>query len=258
MPLERLQKIIAQAGLASRRSAEKYVVEGRVKVNGKVQRELGAKADPQKDRIEVEGHGVLKSEALVYIALYKPVHVVSTVKDPEGRTTVVQVLEQSRAQGRRRFEGELPRVYPVGRLDFDAEGIILMTNDGELANKLTHPRHHVPKTYMVKVRGKPDEKAIERLKRGVRLKNDDGTVQTRATAPAEARLVKSGASNSWIELTLFEGRNHQVKRMCEAIGHFANRLVRIDFGGIALDPLEPAQWRFLTDAEVHKLHNWDA
>jgi 23S rRNA pseudouridine2605 synthase len=256
MAQERLQKLLAQAGVASRRAAEKMISEGRVRVNGQVVRELGAKADLATDEIEVGGFGKLKREPLVYIALHKPAKVVSTVSDPEGRTTVLDVINESRAVGKRRFEGELPRVYPVGRLDFDAEGLLLLTNDGELTNKLTHPRHHVPKTYMVKVRGHPDEKALERLRRGVRLRNDDGTLSSKPTGPAEVRLVKTGASNSWLELTIFEGKNHQVKRMCEAVGHFANRLVRIDFGGIPLDPLPAGAWRFLTPDELGRLRRW--
>ncbi len=255
MPEERLQKILASAGIASRRAAEKLITDGRVRVNGKVVRELGTKADPSKDRIEVDGHGAVEPEPLVVIAMHKPTHVVSTVRDPEGRPTVLQVLEKSRAHGKRQFEGDLPRVYPVGRLDFDAEGLILLTNDGELAQTLTHPSFHVPRTYMVKVRGIPEEKDIARMSRGVRLKNPDGSL-TRPTAPAEVKLVKRGTSNAWLELTLFEGRNHQVKRMCEAVGHGTVRLIRIDYGGIALDPLPPGGWRFLTNAEVKKLEGW--
>jgi pseudouridine synthase len=255
MAEERLQKILAGAGLASRRGAEQFISAGRVKVNGKVVSELGAKADPERDKIEVEGHGLIRSEELVYVALHKPPKVVSTVRDPEGRPTVLQILERSRATGQRRFEGELPRVYPVGRLDFDAEGLILLTNDGELAQALTHPSYRVPRTYMVKVRGIPVEKDLERLRRGVRLKNPDGSL-TRATAHAEVTLVKKGTTNSWLELTLFEGRNHQVKRMCDAIRHTTVRLIRIDYGGIELDPLPPGAWRFLTNAEVGKLKTW--
>ena len=238
MAPERLQKIIAQAGIASRRAAEQIIVDGRVRVNGQVVRELGAKADIAHDTVEVDGQGALQKEPHVYIALYKPVFVVSTVSDPEGRTTVVQLLEESRAQGARRFEGQMPRVYPVGRLDFDAEGIILLTNDGDLAQTLLHPRCHVPKTYMVKVRGRPNYDALDRLRHGVRLLQDDGR-WSRPTAPADVRVVKEGRTNTWLEMTIFEGRNHQVKRMCDAVGHFAIRLIRVDFGGIALDPLPP-------------------
>lgn len=255
MAVERLQKIIAQAGVASRRAAEDIILQGRVRVNGRVIRELGSKADPACDTVEIDGQGVLAREPLVYIAMHKPIHVISTVQDPEGRTTVMDVLQQSRAEGARQFEGGLPRIYPVGRLDFDAEGLILLTNDGDLAHAMLHPRRHVPKTYMVKVRGRPEPADIERLRTGVRLRNEDGSL-SRATAPAEVRVVKEGKSNTWLEMTLFEGRNHQVKRMCEAIGTFTIRLIRIDFGGVELDNLLPGSWRFLTHQDIKQLKNW--
>ena len=255
MAQERIQKILAQAGVASRRAAERYIIEGRVRVNGKIVTELGSRADPTHDKVEVEGLGALRPEPHVYVALHKPIHVISTVRDPEGRPTVLQVLEKSRAHGPRQLESGMPRLYPVGRLDFDAEGLILLTNDGDWAQVLTHPSHHVPKTYMVKVRGLPEDKALERLRRGVRLKNPDGSL-SRATAPAEVQLIKKGSSNSWLEITVFEGRYHQVKRMCDAIGHTTSRLIRTNFGGIPLDPLESGAWRFLTNAEVDQLRRW--
>jgi 23S rRNA pseudouridine2605 synthase len=255
MALERLQKIIAKAGLASRRSAEQLILDGRVRVNGEVVWELGTKADPNLATVEVDGHGVLRAEPLVYIALHKPEHVVSTVHDPEGRTTVLQLIEQSRATGVRQYEGGMPRIYPVGRLDFDAEGLILLTNDGALSHAMLHPKRHVPKTYMVKVRGRPEPAAIERLRSGVRLRNEDGT-WSHHTVPAEVRVVKEGRTNTWLEMTLFEGRNHQVKRMCDAIGHFTIRLIRTDFGGIELGNLLPASWRFLTHPEIKQLKVW--
>ena len=253
---ERLQKIIAKAGVTSRRDAERYITDGRVKVNGKVVKTLGTKADPKNDTIEVEGYGRLAAQPLVYVALHKPIHVVSTVKDPEGRTTVVEVVQQSRATGKRKLEAELPRLFPVGRLDFDAEGLILMTNDGELSNILMHPRHHVPKTYLVKVKGRPASKALERMSKGVRLKERDGTMSRRRTEPAEARVFKEGRANTWIEMTITEGRNHQVKRMCEAVGLMVIRLIRTEFGGISIDPLPAGAWRFLTQAEVESLRRW--
>ncbi len=252
---QRLQKILARAGVASRRAAETMITDGRVRVNGHVVSELGAKADTQKDTVEVDGIGVLRAEPLVYIALHKPVHVVSTVHDPEGRTTVLQLLEQSRAYGPRQCEGELPRVYPVGRLDFDAEGLMLLTNDGDMAQAMLHPRHHVPKTYMVKVRGRPDARALQRMRTGLRMRNDDGT-WSRPTAPAEVSVAKEGSTNTWLELTIAEGRNHQVKRMCEAIGHFAIRLIRTDFGGIPLGTLPPGGWHFLGPADLDLLRSW--
>ncbi len=255
-PPQRLQKIIAQAGVTSRRHAEALIVAGRVRVNGKVVRELGARAQPTQDRVEVDGYGAMEREPLVYIAMYKPQFVVSSSADPEGRTTVVQLLQQSRAVGGCHFEADMPRVYPVGRLDFDAEGLILLTNDGTLTQAMLHPRHHVPKTYMVKVRGCPDERALQRLRRGLRLRNDDDS-WSRPTAPADVRIVKRNRTNTWLEMTLFEGRNHQVKRMCEAVGNFTVRLIRIDFGGIPLgETLPPGGWRALEAAEVAQLHNW--
>lgn len=255
MAEERLQKIIAAAGLTSRRNAEQYIVDGRVTVNGKVVTELGTKANTAHDEIRVEGFGVLSQQARVYIALHKPALVMSTAKDPEGRRTVLDVIESSRALGKRQFEGELPRIFPVGRLDYNSEGLLLLTNDGELSNRLIHPRHHVPKTYAVKVRGRPDARSLDRLRTGVRLKNEDGSPGPR-TLPAEVKVTKEGPSNTWLEMVLFEGRNHQVKRMCDGIGHSVSRLIRIDFGGISVDPLPPGAWRFLTPDEVHHLKAW--
>jgi pseudouridine synthase len=258
MGSERLQKILAAAGVASRRAAEKIITDGRVKVNGEVVRELGAKADTATDRIEVAGFGVIKREPLVTIALYKPPGVVTTVSDPEGRPTVLGILHQSRAVGRRRHEGHLPRVYPVGRLDFDAEGLLLLTNDGELSQVLMHPKHHVPKTYVVKVKGKPAPKQLERLRRGVRLKEKSGRLSARPTLPAEVQVRKHSRLNTWLELTIVEGRHHQVKRMCQAIGHPVIRLIRTELGGIPVEPLQPGQWRFLTMPELGRLRGWSA
>jgi pseudouridine synthase len=255
MALERLQKIIARAGVSSRRAAENLIREGRVRVDGRVTRELGTRADPQQATVEVEGHGVLQAEPPVYILVHKPPYVVSTAHDPEGRQTVMEVVERSRADGPRQYEGGLPRVFPVGRLDFDAEGLILMTNDGPLTHAMLHPRRHVPKTYMVKVRGVPTPQALQQLRTGVRLRRDDGTL-SHASAPAEVRLVKQTRSNSWLELTIFEGRNHQVKRMCDAIGHSVNRLIRVDFGGVELGALPTGAWRFLTHPEIKLLKQW--
>jgi 23S rRNA pseudouridine2605 synthase len=190
------------------------------------------------------------------VMLHKPSHVVSTSSDPEGRITVLDMIARSRAVGPRQFEGHMPRVYPMGRLDYDAEGLLLLTNDGDMTHAVLHPRRHVPKTYLVRVRGVPTDEALAALRAGVRLRRDDGTFAPRATLPAEARLVKHTRSNSWIELTIFEGRNHQVKRMCEAIDHQVSRLVRTHFAGIALEDLPPGSWRFLTTAEVAFLKSW--
>jgi pseudouridine synthase len=256
MSLERLQKILAQSGVASRRTAENFIRDGRVRVNGEVVRTLGAKADLGVDVVEVDGVGRLEREPHVYIALHKPEHVITSARDPEGRVTVIDVLERSRARGGRRFEGALPRVFPVGRLDFDAEGLVLLTNDGLLAQQLGHPRYHVPKTYTVKVRGRPEDRALERLQHGVRIRDQDGRMKK--TKPAEVQVIRYSPANTWLELTITEGRHHQVKLMCAAIGHPVVRLVRTDFGGIELDDLPAGAWRFLANAEVERLRAWSS
>ncbi len=256
MPEERLQKIIAAAGVASRRAAEKLITDGRVRVNGETVTTLGSKADSKRDRIEVDGHGTLHAQPLLYVALHKPIHVVSTVKDPEKRLTVIDMLHQSRAVGPRKHEGELPRLFPIGRLDFDAEGVILLTNDGEISNTLMHPSKHVPKTYIVKVKGRPEAKALERLEAGVHLVEPDGRRSKRPTKPASVRIFKEAKQNTWLEMTITEGRNHQVKRMCDAVRLFVIRLIRIEFGGISIDPLPAGAWRFLTKDEIATLRNW--
>lgn len=255
MAKERIQKIIAKAGIASRRKAETFITDGRVRVNGKLVTELGTKADLNQDNITVEGYGRLNPEPLVYILLHKPIHVISTAQDPEGRPTVLEVIEKTRAMGKRSYEGELPRIYPVGRLDFDAEGLILLTNDGDFANQMTHPRYHVPRTYAVRIGGTPDERALDRMRKGLRLQNPDGSF-TRPTAPAEVQITKRGSSNAWLEMTIFEGRNHQIKRMCLAVGQTVNRLIRTDFGGVEIGDMQPGAWRFLSPDEVHGLKNW--
>lgn len=252
---ERLQKILAQSGVASRRAAEKLIVEGRVRVNGVVVDTLGAKACLESDTIEVSGHGTLEREPIVYLLMNKPPQVVTTASDPEGRHTVLDVLDMSRAQGKRRFEGQMPRIYPVGRLDFDAEGALLLSNDGALMNQLLHPKHHVPKTYLVKLRGRPEPKQLDRLRRGVRLKEPDGRL-SRPTKPAQVTVMKESPANTWVELTIFEGRQHQVKRMCEAIGHGVLRLVRTEFAGVPLDDLPTGAWRYLTSGELATLRGW--
>lgn len=255
MAYQRVQKIIADAGIASRRRAETFVREGRVRVNGEVVSELGQKADPDVDTIDVEGYGVLRPESKVVIALHKPAHVISSARDPEGRLTVVDLVERSRAVGPKRFEGELPRLYPVGRLDFDAEGLILLTNDGGLANALTHPRYNVPRSYLVKVKGRPKNKDLDRLRRGVALPRDDGGWTPR-TKPADVVVARFSTANTWLELTLFEGRYHQVKRMARVIGCPVIRLIRTSFAGLELGALEPGQWRFLMPSEVQNLSAW--
>ncbi|MEK6599927.1 MAG: pseudouridine synthase [Deltaproteobacteria bacterium] len=232
--------MIARAGIASRRKAEEMILEGLVTVNRQVVTELGTKADPEKDRITVDGralsHAQEKSEK-VYILLNKPKGYISTVSDPQGRPTVIDLVKKIKT-----------RIFPVGRLDYDAEGALLFTNDGELANKLIHPKYHIPKKYLVKVSDAPDQKDIAKLKRGVYL--EDGR-----TLPAEAKFIKATKTNSWIELTVYEGRNRLVKKMCFAIGHSVLKLQRTEFAGIKLGSLKPGDFRTLTMDEVERLKN---
>jgi pseudouridine synthase len=235
LPLERLQKILARAGLASRREAERIIQEGRVSVNGRIITQLGFKADPTKDYIKVDGKSINQFEPKVIILLNKPKGYVSTVKDPKGRPTVIDLLKKIKW-----------RVYPVGRLDFDAEGLLFLTNDGELAFKLSHPRFLVPRTYMVKVSGIVEEKELLRLNRGIRL--EDGVAKAEL-----CELVKYSDTNSWIKIVVTEGRNRLIKRMFLAIGHPVLKLKRIQFGPIKLGKILPGEFRFLTHEEVKKL-----
>jgi 23S rRNA pseudouridine2605 synthase len=229
--MERIQKILAHGGIASRRAAEELIKAGRVRVNGRIVTELGAKADPRRDRVEVDGKRVV-AEELVYIVLHKPRGVVSTMSDPEGRPTVKDLLTALPA-----------RVYPVGRLDFATSGVLLATNDGELADGLLHPRKTVPKTYVLKVKGvmKPDDVAV--WSKGVRL--EDGM-----TLPAEAKLLRHEGDKTWLELTIREGRNQQIRRMGEATRFPVMRLARMSFAGISAEGLAPGRWRHLTRDEL--------
>ncbi|WP_437728895.1 pseudouridine synthase [Sorangium sp. So ce861] len=228
---ERLQKIIARAGVASRRSAEELILAGRVRVNGRVVTELGLKADRQKDRIEVDGKRLV-SEVPVYVALHKPRNVVSTLRDPEGRPTVADYVRGTGA-----------RLYPVGRLDFATSGILLMTNDGDFANALLHPRGGVPKTYVLKVQGVMSDDDLTPWREGIRL--EDGV-----TLPAEARLLRHEGDKTWLEVTLREGRNQQIRRMGEATGWPVMRLARTTFAGVTSERLRPGEWRALTVDEL--------
>lgn len=244
MPTERLQKIIAAAGLASRRKAEELITSGRVQVNGKVVTELGSKADPARDHIRVDGKLLRGPQRLVYLALNKPPGYVTTVSDPEGRPTVLDLVRSAGA-----------RVYPVGRLDYASEGLLLLTNDGALAARLMHASSHVPKTYQVKVSGKPTEDSLRKLRAGVvlppGLRHPGASRGSRKTAPAQVRLLRD-APNPWYEVTLIEGQNRQIRRMFEAIGHHAEKIKRVRYGPLELD-LEPGASRPLTPAEVARL-----
>jgi 23S rRNA pseudouridine2605 synthase len=256
MPAERLQKIIAAAGIASRRKAEELITSGLVSVNGQTVTELGSKADPEHDRIKVNGKPLSGPERHVYLLLHKPKGYVTTVTDPEGRPTVLDLLR-----------GVGARVYPVGRLDYLSEGLLLLTNDGELAQKLTHASSHVPKTYLVKVSGKPKEEQIEKLRGGILLPAKRAPLKTPVdkrppsgswrrttavqTAPVRIKLLRE-AANPWYEVTLVEGRNRQIRRMFEEIEHHVEKIKRVRYGPLQLD-VEPGKFRHLTAKEVAQL-----
>jgi len=233
-----LQKIMAASGVASRRKAEEIIAAGRVTLNGKVVAEQGTKADPERDVICVDGKPLKNRERLLYFVLNKPKGYVTTVSDPEGRPTVMDLVKKCPE-----------RVYPVGRLDYASEGLLLMTNDGALAQKLMKAGSHVPKTYLVKISGKPDEKAIERLRAGITIELEDG--ERVKTSPAKIRLAEDGA-NPWYEVILFEGRNRQIRRMFQSVGFLVEKIKRVQLGPLVLD-LPPGKVRALTEKEVEEL-----
>jgi 23S rRNA pseudouridine2605 synthase len=240
---ERLQKILATAGVASRRKAEELILAGRVQVNGQVVTEMGFKADAASDHIRVDGKLLQGPEKLRYFVLNKPKGYVTTVSDPEGRHTVMEFFH-GRGRG-----GE--RVYPVGRLDYASEGLLLMTNDGALANALTKASSHVEKVYLVKVSGRPSEEQLEQIRAGIMIdrgRPGEGRVMT---APAGVRMVRD-AENPWFELTLIEGRNREIRKMFEETGHFVEKIRRIGYGPLVLD-VEPGEVRELTAEEVDAL-----
>jgi 23S rRNA pseudouridine2605 synthase len=236
----RLQKILSSAGVASRRASEQMILDGRVMVNGKTVLELGTKADPQKDAIKVDGRRIKTAIEEVrqrYIVLYKPKGYVTTRSDPEGRRTVMDLI------------GEGAYIYPVGRLDYDSEGLLLMMTDGELAARLMHPRHEVDKVYEVIVMGTPDARAIEKLRKGVHIEGG-------RTSPADVHVgttVKGSRPTTLLTLTIREGRNRQIRKMCSAVGLPVRDLRRIRMGPIGLGRLKPGQWRDLTAEEVRRL-----
>lgn len=235
MATERLQKILAHAGVASRRAAEKLITEGHVRVNGRVVTELGARADAFRDKIEVDGRRIVR-EKLVYYLVHKPREMVTTLSDPEGRANIGDLVRR------------IPeRVYPVGRLDYHTSGALLVTNDGELADALLNPRRKVPKVYAAKLRGHLDIPELDKLRNGVKL--DDGYV----TKPAEVFVLREEFKSTWVQITLTEGKNRQVHRMAEAIGHPVQRLVRMSFAGLSTEGLRPGEWRPLGKTEVEKL-----
>ncbi len=231
---ERLQKLLARAGLGSRRTCEELISAGRVTVDGEVAR-LGRRADPKRQRIELDGVPVVVDDDLVYYLLNKPIGVVATASDPQGRTTVLDLVPSE------------PRVFSVGRLDNDTAGLIVLTNDGELTQLLTHPSHGVVKTYLAEVEGVPAPGALAALRDGVEL--DDGM-----TAPARVRLVQKRDASAAVELGIHEGRNRQVRRMFDAVGHPVIRLVRTRVGPVSDRRLAPGEWRALRPGEVRALY----
>lgn len=235
---ERLQKIIANAGIVSRRKAEELILDGSVTVNGRVVRELGAKADAEKDAIKVLGKLIHLPQRKTYIVLNKPKGYITSMSDPQGRPVVMELLKGVRA-----------RVYPVGRLDYDTEGLLILTDDGDLAHGLMHPSHEIPKTYLAKVKGVIENKEIEKLKKGVRLR--DGR-----TAPAEVKKIKRTDANSWIEITVHEGRYRQVRRMLEGVGRPVLKLIRIRYGSLEIGDVLPGKYRYLTAEEIKRLKIW--
>ncbi len=234
MAEERLQKLLSQAGVASRRQAEQMIVEGRVSVNGKTITELGSKADLERDHIKVDGRLIHAPKRLVYIVLYKPNNSVTTVSDPQGRTTVMELLR-----------GVKERVYPVGRLDYHSEGLLLLTNDGEIANAIMSAATHLPKTYVVKANGTLTTEQEEQFRRGV-------PISGRRTMPAGLKIIKE-AENPWYEVTLYEGRNQQIRLMFKHFGLLVEKLRRVRIGPIEIGPLKPGQFRYMDEDEVRKL-----
>jgi 23S rRNA pseudouridine2605 synthase len=245
MPNIRLQKILSAAGVSSRRTAETLIVQGRISVNGTTVSALGTKADPAADDIRVDGRRIKPARRSRYILLNKPRGYITSRSDPHQRPTVIDLL----AKG-----GIRDYVYPVGRLDYDSEGLLLLTSDGDLAARLTHPRHAVPREYEVRLRGVPEPRQIQRLARGV-------VIDGRKTAPAEARILRTTESpagdqsgdQSIVSLVIHEGRNRQVRKMCDAIGHPVVRLRRVRIGPITDERLKPGQFRDLTEKEIAAL-----
>ncbi len=231
----RLQKFLSMAGVCSRRAAERLIAQGRVSVDGVVVSEPGFKVDPEQSRVSVDGEPVRPSDDIVYIMLNKPRGVVSTVRDPQGRKTVLDLIKKVSA-----------RVYPVGRLDQDSEGLILLTNDGDLANRLIHPRHKVPKVYRVLVAGRPSSRTLQKLRSGVEV---DGY----RFQPCTIRIVSKPKASTLLEIVLKEGKKRQIRLMFKWAGYRVQRLERIKMGPLALGNLSPGQWRYLERSEVKML-----
>jgi len=232
---ERLQKVMAEYGVASRRKSEEIIYAGRVKVNGRLVTEPGLKIDKDRDVIEVDGNIIKSPEKKIYILLNKPSGYITSVKDQFGRPTVLDLLKEIST-----------RVFPIGRLDYDTEGLLILTNDGELTYKITHPRHSIDKTYRALVRGEVNGDDIKIFERGM-------AIEDYVTAPAKMEIVRYSKGNSVIDITIHEGRNRQVRKMCSAIGHDVIRLRRIKIGDIGLGGLKTGEWRYLKDSEIRYL-----
>lgn len=234
--MERLQKYLAECGIASRRKCEQIILDGQIKVNGIVIKNLGFKVDPDKDIVEYDGKVVTKVQHNIYIMLNKPVGFVTTVKDQFGRPSVLDLIKIK------------DRIYPVGRLDYNTSGMLLLTNDGDLANKLMHPKHEVDKVYIAKIRGIPDDKELDRFREGLLIDN-------RLTAKAKIEILKKIKNDAVVKIAIHEGRNRQIRKMCELIGHPVLTLKRIKIGDLELGELKTGHWRYLNDEEVQYLKN---
>lgn len=237
---ERLQKILSEWGIASRRKAEELIEEGRVTVNGHAAR-LGMKADPHKDHIKVNGKLIGMPQSRVYLMMNKPKGVVTSLFDPEGRPTIKDFLR-----------GVKQRVYPVGRLDYDSEGLLILTNDGEFSHNLLHPSREMPKTYLVKVKSIIEDDSLNKLKKGIQLVGDSHR-EGILTAPAKVKKLKVTEQNSWIEITIYEGKKRQIRRMLEKVGHPVLKLKRIRIGSLSLGDLKAGEIRYLSAEEIKAL-----
>lgn len=231
---ERIQKILARMGVASRRKAEELIIEGRVTVNGKYA-ELGGKADPERDHIKFDGKLLTKTERHVYYAFHKPRGVVTSLSDPEGRPTVKDFLK-----------GIKERVYPVGRLDYDSEGLLILTNDGDFAHSIMHPSKKITKVYQVKVKGRPEEDALDKIRSGM-------SIAGKPTAPARVKFLRDTKENSWLEISIHEGRKRQIRKMLLRVGHPVAKLKRIQVGQVKLGPLPAGNFRKLAPEEIEAL-----
>lgn len=234
MELERLQKYIANSGVTSRRKAEELILSGHVKVNGITITELGTKVEPAKDVVMVDNKIITEAQQFVYLKLYKPEGYVTTVKDQFNRKTVIDLINIK------------DRIYPIGRLDYNTSGLLLLTNDGDLANKLLHPKYKIYKIYVAEVTGQISLDSIEKLKKGVII---DGY----KTAPAKIKLLNHNQNSSIVQVSIYEGKNRQVRKMLDSVGHTVKKLERVSFGEITLDNLKTGQWKFLSKEEIKYL-----